>query len=158
MRTFSRLFAAAVFAALVSTCHAQSSRPGWGAMPYADAGGAGVTFRVWAPNATTVWVPGQFNGWTGSSNPLTQEGTTGYWSADVTTASPGDQYKFLIDGTRWKRDPRSRMVEHTAGNSIIYDPAAFDWTGDTRPLPALSDLVIYEMHIGAFHDPTCRLI
>ncbi len=39
---------------------AQSSRPGWGATPYHDAAGTGVTFRVWAPNATSVYVPGQF--------------------------------------------------------------------------------------------------
>ena len=37
---------------------AQSSRAGMGSTPYADASGTGVTFRVWAPNATSVTVPG----------------------------------------------------------------------------------------------------
>ena len=34
-----------------------------GAIVYADANGTGVTFRTWAPNATTVVVKGSFNGW-----------------------------------------------------------------------------------------------
>ena len=45
---------------------AQSTRSGMGAIPYADAGGTGVTFRTWAPNASSVAVKGQFTGW-GSS-------------------------------------------------------------------------------------------
>ena len=47
---------------LAGNATAQSSRSGIGATPYADAGGTGVTFRTWAPNATTVVVKGGFNG------------------------------------------------------------------------------------------------
>src|SRR5512137_1547255 len=73
---------------------AQSSRPGIGAIPYADALGTGVTFRVWAPNATSVAVPGQFNNWVTTSNYLVKEVGTEYWSADLPLASAGHQYKF----------------------------------------------------------------
>lgn len=139
---------------LACTAWGQSSRPGWGATPYHDAGGAGVTFRVWAPNATSVSVPGTFNGWATGAHPLAEEGTSGIWSADVAGALAGDQYKFYVNGSLWKRDPRGRMVEHTAGNSIVYDPAAFGWGGDQRLSLDRSDLVIYELHIGSFHDPT----
>ena len=52
---------------------AQSSRSGWGSTPYHDATGTGVTFRVWAPNATSVYVPGQFNGWSQTATPLGQD-------------------------------------------------------------------------------------
>src|SRR5450759_923244 len=66
---------------------AQSNRPGWGSTPYHDALGTGVTFRVWAPNATSVYLPGQFNGWSTNATPLIQEQTNGVgdgiWSADV---------------------------------------------------------------------------
>src|SRR5512137_906580 len=58
---------------------AQSSRPGIGAIPYADALGTGVTFRVWAPNATSVAVPGQFNNWNTAANYLVKETGTEYW-------------------------------------------------------------------------------
>src|ERR1051326_4756103 len=92
---------------------AQSTRPGWGAIPYHDAQGTGVTFRVWAPNATNVTVPGQFNNWSMTAHPLVKEGTNGVWSRDITTASPGQEYKFLMNVSIWKRDPRSRNVVST---------------------------------------------
>jgi 1,4-alpha-glucan branching enzyme len=124
-----------------------------GAIPYADASGTGVTFRVWAPNATQVAVPGSFNGWSTTANFLVKEGSSGLWSADIPTARAGHEYKYHINGSIWKRDPRSRKVTHSSGNSVVYDPAAFNWMGDTRLAVNASDLVIYEMHVGAFYDP-----
>ncbi|HWI56871.1 MAG TPA: alpha-amylase family glycosyl hydrolase, partial [Bacillota bacterium] len=133
---------------------AQSSRPGIGATPYADAGGTGVTFRVWAPNAGSVAVPGSFNGWSTTAHYLVKESGTELWSRDIPTARPGDQYKYLINGSIWKRDPRGRKVVNSTGNTIIYDPKAFNWAGDARLAVNASDLVIYELHVGAFYDPT----
>lgn len=128
-----------------------------GSTPYADANGTGVTFRVWAPNATSVAVRGPFNpgGWNNSSNFLIKEaGGQGIWSGDVTNAKTGDQYKFFLNGNLWKRDPRGRKVVNSADNTIVYDPNAFNWAGDTRLTVTNSDLVIYELHAGTFHDPT----
>lgn len=51
-----------LFLLLGNPAGAQSSRSGIGAIPYADAGGTGVTFRTWAPNASSVTVKGAFNG------------------------------------------------------------------------------------------------
>ncbi len=140
---------------------AQSSRPGWGSTPYSNALGSGVTFRVWAPNATSVCVPGAFNNWSTTATPLGKEMSnsvwTGVWSADVTNASTGQQYKYYLNGSLWKHDPRTRYVVQAADgagdNDIIYDPAAFNWTGDAAVRPALEDLVVYELHIGDFYDP-----
>ena len=143
---------------------AQSSRPGWGATPYQDAGGAGVTFRVWAPNATSVYVPGQFNSWSTTAAPLGKEFTNGVWngnwSADVTSATNGQQYKYYLNysgGSVWKHDPRARKVVNASSaagaNDIIYDPTAFNWTNESPVLPSLSDLVIYELHIGTYYNP-----
>src|SRR5437870_3017685 len=55
----------------------------------------GVSFRVWAPNATQVTVAGTFNGWSTSSNTLVKEGG-GNWSTTVAGAKAGDEYKFVI--------------------------------------------------------------
>ena len=143
---------------------AQSSRPGWGSTPYHDALGTGVTFRVWAPNASSVYVPGQFNNWSTTATRLTQELTNGVgngvWSVDVAAAAPGQQYKYYINysgGSAWRHDPRARKVVSSStgsgGNDIIYDPTVFNWTGDTLTLPALEDLVVYELHLGTFYDP-----
>lgn len=159
-----KVFAIPLLAAsiLTSPASAQSSRPGWGSLPYHDASGTGVTFRVWAPNATSVSVPGQFNGWSTAANPLAKELAngvwSGVWSADVAGASVGQQYKYYIaygGGGVWKHDPRARLVTYsgsTSGaNDIIYDPAAFSWNGDKLTPPSLNDLCVYELHMGTFN-------
>ena len=149
--------------ALASTVLAQSSRPGWGSIPYHDMSGTGVTFRVWAPNATSVYVPGTFNGWSTTATPLAEEQTNGVgdgvWSADVAGATNLSQYKYYINNPyvsdNWKHDPCSRWVIFPGGgsgnNDIIYDPTAFNWNGDNFTNPALNDLFVYELHIGTFY-------
>ncbi len=152
------------FSVFTSVVFAQSSRPGWGSTPYHDASGTGVTFRVWAPYAASVFVPGDFNSWSTSATPLAKELTngiwTGVWSADVSSASTGDQYKYYITysggGTPfYKHDPRSRLVTSSGtakgANDIIYDPSAFNWTGDSLTPPQLNDLFVYELHAGTFY-------
>jgi 1,4-alpha-glucan branching enzyme len=147
-----------------AAAQAQSSRPGWGSTPYHDSLGSGVTFRVWAPNATSVYVPGEFNSWSTTATRLTQELTNGVgdgiWSADVTSAAVGQQYKYYINysgGSVWKHDPRARKVVSSGSapgnNDVIYDPTAFNWGGDNLTPPALSGLVIYELSIGTFYAP-----
>ncbi len=148
-RSFSSLvFSLAMVLGFVGAAGAQSSRPGIGSIPYADAGGTGVTFRVWAPNASSVSVKGQFNGW--ASSALTKEGASGYWSRDVAGAQVGQEYKYTVNGAD-HRDPRARRVTNSNGNSIIYDPTAFDWGGVNPVLPWKNDLVIYEMHVGTYN-------
>ena len=156
-------FGAVVFAlagcTALSLLRAQSTRPGMGAISYADAIGTGVTFRVWSPHATSVAVPGTFNGWNTTANYLVKEAASNLWSADISTARAGHEYKYLINGNYWWKDPRSRKVtvsgyDTPGANSIVYDPNSFNWMGDARMPVSLSDLVIYEMHVGSFYDPT----
>jgi len=156
-----RTFVSAALATMATSASAQSSRPGWGATPYHDVSGTGVTFRVWAPNATSVYVPGQFNSWSTTATPLGKELTNGVfdgvWSVDVSGASPPQQYKYYINyggSGNYKHDPRSRWVVNPGGgsgnNDIIYDPTAFNWNGDSLTPPALNDLFVYELHMGTF--------
>jgi hypothetical protein len=37
------------------------------------------------------------------------------------------------------------------GNALVADPL-FDWDGDEFHLPAVNELVIYELHLGTFYD------
>src|SRR5260370_4926869 len=151
------VFAAAASAA---TAEAQSARPGWGSTPYHDASGTGVTFRVWAPNVTSVYVPGTFTNWSTTATRLVQEqiggAGDGIWSADVAGATNGSQYKYYINnnGGIYKHDPRSRWVTAagtaSGANDIVYDPTAFNWNGDSLAPPALNDLFIFEIHISTF--------
>ena len=134
---------------------AQSSRPGWGATPYADAGGTGVTFRVWAPQASSVSVAGTFNGWVNTAHPLAVESASpGVWSRDVTSARLNDSYKYVINGTLWRTDPRSRIINTAdSHNSIISSTNSFIWNGDRFSITNASDLVLYEAHVGTFTGP-----
>jgi 1,4-alpha-glucan branching enzyme len=123
---------------------------GMGAVPHAE----GVAFRVWAPNAEKVFVTGTFNKWRETATPLYSE-QNGCWSADVQEAKEGDEYRYIIEGpehTLSRIDPYARRVTNSVGNGIIYNPHAFDWSDDHFRLPSWNELVLYEMHIGTFHD------
>ncbi|MBP7530095.1 MAG: alpha amylase C-terminal domain-containing protein [Syntrophorhabdaceae bacterium] len=125
------------------------NHPGMGAIPHAE----GVTFRVWVPHAEKAYVTGTFNDWSETSLPLVQE-ENGYWSAEVSEAKIGDEYRYLIHGPKGpvsRIDPYARKVTHAVGNGIIYDPKAFDWGDDKFQIASWNELVIYEMHVGTFH-------
>ncbi|MCC6322015.1 MAG: alpha amylase C-terminal domain-containing protein [Phycisphaerales bacterium] len=128
LRFALRVLALAALLAIPALAPAQpSSRPGMGAIPYAG----GVTFRVWAPNASTVAVGGTFNAWSATANPLYLEsGGAGNWSVDVPGAVEGQEYKFVLNtssGQLWKNDPRARQLTSSVGNSIIRGDT-FDWS------------------------------
>lgn len=115
-----------------------------------------TTFRVWAPNARSVAIIGDFNNWKPSRGEhLTRDESTGIWSLDLKRSRPRGAYQFLINDELRRRDPRARAVtpEPEGRASLFYDPAGFSWENDQAPAPALDELVIYEMHIGSFHDP-----
>src|SRR5580765_2870016 len=55
----------------------------------------GTRFAVWAPNAQSVSVVGDFNGWDPRAHPLKQSGdSSGIWQATVPGAKQGSVYKF----------------------------------------------------------------
>jgi len=114
----------------------------------------GVTFRVWAPNATGVAVRGEFNGW--GETAMTKDNASGYWTATVAAAQPGQEYKYFLrwagnPGGTYKQDPRAVWVRN--GNAVIYDHGLFDWGATVRPSIPVEQQVMYELHIGTFYDP-----
>jgi 1,4-alpha-glucan branching enzyme len=122
---------------------------GMGAAPHPG----GVAFRVWAPHAQAVSVIGSFNGWDGDRSPMLAE-ENGAWYADLAEAHIGDQYRFLLtteQGAFKRIDPYARAVTSSVGNAIVHDPS-FDWKGDGFHLTPWNELVIYELHVGAFND------
>ena len=121
--------ASAAVAASVASAQV-STRPGVGAIPYqGGAGNYGVTFRTWAPNASSVFVAGSFNNWSTTATALSSEGN-GWWSRDVGLVPTGAQYKFVVKrGTTsyWRNDPRARRMTNSVGNSIVYSPSSYQW-------------------------------
>jgi 1,4-alpha-glucan branching enzyme len=121
-----------------------SQRVGMGAVVYPG----GTTFRVWAPFVQKISVAGAFNAWKVEANPLASEGN-GYWSVDVEGAKAGDAYKFVVNGSLWRRDPYGRIVQD--GNSVIYDPTSYTWQR-TFGMPGWNQLIIYQLHPLTFPD------
>lgn len=135
----------------VSTRSLPSTRTGMGAKPYEDQ--SGTTFRVWAPNADSVRVAGQFNSWNSLNIPLQSEGN-GHWSFDVRGALVNQHYQYVVRrgaDTLWKVDPREEQIENSVGDSIIFDDD-HTWTDSGFSMPAWNELVVYETHIGTLND------
>jgi len=158
--TLIRSMAGTVVAAtlLAASAHAQvSTKPGVGAIPFnLGSGNLGVTFRTWAPNATSVSVGGTFNNWSATAHPLSSEGN-GWWSRDVPLIQAGAQYKFAITRggtTYWKNDARARKLTSSVGNSVVYSPSAYSWQSGTFQMPEWTKLVAYELHVGTFFVPS----
>jgi 1,4-alpha-glucan branching enzyme len=141
-------------------CFGQTSLPLGAIVNKTGSNVTGVTFRVWAPNATNVEVRGPFNTnvtW-GPANTfgMTKDNGSGYWTVTITNARPGQEYKYVLKRSGsateyWKQDPRAVWVRN--GNTVIYDHSAFDWGNVSRPSIPVSQQVMYEMHIGSFYDP-----
>jgi 1,4-alpha-glucan branching enzyme len=124
----------------------------------------GCTFRVWAPNASAVWVAGDFTSpaWDGGKVPLARDDGDAsgegfhYWSAFLASVGAGAEYRFVLQNAGagagapfWKMDPYGRDATSSEGNSRTVD-GAYAWSG-TFHMPAWNDLVLYELHIGTFN-------
>jgi 1,4-alpha-glucan branching enzyme len=127
-----------------------------------DAGRPGCWFGVWAPNARSVSVVGDVNGWEPNRSPLEAQGGSGIWTGFVPGMAHGDRYKFHIvswvDGyTVDKADPlafHAEMPPRTA--SIVWDLDGHewgdaDWMATRGPRNALdAPMAIYELHVGSW--------
>ena len=90
-------------------------------------------FIVWAPNARSVSLVGDFNGWDRSANPMESfEG--GVWVCFVKDIKEGMRYKYCIEGAYgWhvlKADPFASYGEWSGENgaSIVWNGGDFKWT------------------------------
>ena len=117
---------------------------------------SGATFRLWAPMAKAVAVRGNFTG--GLDYPLSPS-ADGYWFADVPGVKEGDQYKFYAEGAGGvgdKRDPYARSLTVDPPfphcNCIVTRPDTFQWHDRAFTTPAFNDIVLYQLHVGAFYS------
>jgi maltooligosyltrehalose trehalohydrolase len=115
--------------------------PPLGAIPHTD---GTVDFRVWAPLAERVAVRA------GESEQPLASSDQGVFAGSV-RVEPGADYVYVLDGDCELPDPCSRMQpQGVSGSSRIVDAQAFAWTDDDWAGVALRDLVLYELHVGAF--------
>src|SRR3989442_662709 len=85
-----------------------------GAHPAAD-GVVVFALRVWAPNAGSVSVVGDFNGWDGRLNPMRSLGSSGIWEIFLPGIPRDSRYKFELrtrgGQLRLKADPYALRTE-----------------------------------------------
>lgn len=115
----------------------QSARPGPG----------GVAYSVWAPNHDQVEVDVN-----GRHVPLTRD-VRGFHRGADPHGKAGDLYKFALSGKAGLPDPAAHFLpQGVHGPGEVIDHGAFEWpkTDLEFQRPALDQLVIYELHIGAF--------
>jgi 1,4-alpha-glucan branching enzyme len=124
-------------------------------------GVAGTAFAVWAPNARTASVVGDFNGWDGRLNPMRSLGSTGIWELFVPGIGDGGRYKFELKGPAGellplKADPYALAAEvppATASRVYVsrHQWRDEEWLERRRASDPLADPVsIYEVHLESW--------
>ncbi|MEO6391155.1 MAG: 1,4-alpha-glucan branching protein GlgB [Pyrinomonadaceae bacterium] len=121
----------------------------------------GVSFAVWAPNADSVSVVGNFNNWDGRVHQMRRLGTSGIWEIYIPDLPAGVLYKYEIrhQGKALpdlKADPFAFFSEvPPATSSIVFDSQYQfndgEWlrrrgSEDHRRQP----MSIYEVHVGSW--------
>lgn len=112
------------------------------------AGPSSVRFRVWAPHAETVAVHVIGEG----NEPIPMKpDARGYFEVTVSGIGAGARYRYLLDGQKARPDPASRFQpEGVHGPSAVIDPDACRWTDQGWAGLPLTDLILYELHVGTF--------
>lgn len=139
-----------------------------GAHPAEVDGVQGYRFAVWAPNAQSVHVAGDFNEWHFRELPLYPVGVSGVWAAFVPHVQKGQLYKYSVVGKDgrdvYKADPLAFCCELRPGvASRTWDLDNFTWTDSAwmnarrkQGPPLDKPISIYEVHLGSWcrdHDP-----
>jgi 1,4-alpha-glucan branching enzyme len=131
----------------------------------------GCYFAVWAPNAESVSVTGEWNRWDRGADPLRAKGQSGIWEGFIPGVKQGALYKYhlVARGGTYRVDKADPYAVHQETppktGSVVWD-LAYDWDdaawmgarhGHNAPDAPWS---IYEVHIGSWvrdgHAPNYR--
>ncbi len=122
---------------------------------------AGTNFAVWAPNAVSVSVVGDFNDWDPTRHPMRHLGNSGISELFIPGVGSGAMYKYFIktrDGRGLEKcDPfafRCEVPPRSA--SMVCDLAGFEWSdaawlqGRAARDPLQGPVNVYEVHLGSW--------
>ncbi|MCV7385718.1 1,4-alpha-glucan branching protein GlgB [Mycolicibacter longobardus] len=121
---------------------------------------SGVSFAVWAPNATGVSLIGDFNGWSSDDAPLRSLGSSGVWELFWPDFPASGLYKFRVhgaDGSVSERaDPFAFATEVPPRTASVVSTSDYTWQ-DTdwmaqrcRRDPVAEPMSTYEVHLGSW--------
>ena len=120
----------------------------------------GVYFSLWAPNAKSVHVIGDFNHWNRAAHPMfCRWDSSGIWECFVPHLKAGSLYKYFIVShvghqELEKSDPFAFLSELPPKTASVVWDLSFQWKStENKPQPSSSHtqpMSIYEMHLGSW--------
>ena len=127
---------------------------------------AGVTFSLWAPNASSAAVIGDFNQWDDRIHPMENiehhGNHSGYWAIFIPNISQGSLYKFALkdrqgNSLEHKADPYASQSQYRPDTaSVVANEQAYPWQ-DEKWLSQRGQrnarnaaISIYEVHLGSW--------
>lgn len=120
----------------------------------------GAMFRVWAPNALSVSVTGDFNGWNNESNFMNKT-DNGIWELFIEGIAENSLYKYCIETSQnekiLKSDPYANLFETSPNKaSVVCNLDTYNWN-DSAWLEKRSKIDklkepmnIYEVHLDSW--------
>ncbi len=134
-----------------------------GAHPRTFNGVEGVNFAVWTPNAPSVSVIGDFNGWNREATPMNlRHQDLGVWECFIPGLQVGALYKYVVysrynNYVAEKADPYGFAAElRPQMANIVADIHQHQWQDEawmqerTQRQQLSSPLSIYEVHLGSW--------
>jgi 1,4-alpha-glucan branching enzyme len=119
----------------------------------------GTWFALWAPNAASVAVSGDFSSWR-EEHPLEAIASSGLWATHVAGARPGQSYRYAITthgGERLeKADPVAAATNEPPATASVIADLAYEWgdsdwmAGRAGGLAPDAPISIYEVHLGSW--------
>jgi 1,4-alpha-glucan branching enzyme len=124
----------------------------------------GTYFSVWAPNATAVFVVGNFNDWNNQSHPLkVRLDQSGIWEGFIPNILQGEVYKYHIHGVNDvrldKADPFAHYAELRPLTASITWQTKYDWKDaawmEKRKVvnQINQPYSVYEVHLASWMRP-----
>jgi len=122
----------------------------------------GVNFIVWAPNADSVSVIGDFNDWDSRKNPMFKHYPSGLWETFVPGVREGALYKYRVESAGQiseRSDPYGFYAEVAPKTaSIVANLDAYIWDDDRWLREREADdlawlhkpMSVYELHLGSW--------
>jgi len=123
--------------------------------------GAGSLVRVFAPNATSLRVYGDWNGWDEATAVALTPSGDGFWEGHAAGLVAGGRYELLVGrgaaSFNHRLDPAARDTDSSSLDNWHNKSQVVDTTAAWSPFstPSFDNLILYQCHVGSFsgyHD------